>query len=74
MGNRRAAQGDSAAAERLYREVLRLDSGSAEAHFGLGNLLAQQKNFTSAIQEYNVALGLVPNHIQELARELARGR
>jgi tetratricopeptide (TPR) repeat protein len=59
-----AEHGDTAAAERHYREAIRLQSGQAAAHFGLGNLLAQSNRFSEAIEEYQRALAIAPGDLQ----------
>jgi len=59
-----AEHGDTAAAERHYREAIRLQPGQAAAHFGLGNLLAQSNRFSEAIEEYQQALQAEPDNLQ----------
>jgi tetratricopeptide (TPR) repeat protein len=59
-----AEHGDTAAAERHYREAIRLQPGQAAAHFGLGNLLAQLNRFPEAIEEYQQALAIAPGDLQ----------
>lgn len=43
-----AESGDSAAAERKYREALSIDSSLAEAHLGLGMLLMRSGRVSDA--------------------------
>ncbi|MCY3932863.1 MAG: tetratricopeptide repeat protein [Acidobacteria bacterium] len=56
--NQRLAEGDHLAAERLYREVLRLDPGSYDAHLNLGVLhgLADRNREAAAALERAVEI------------------
>jgi tetratricopeptide (TPR) repeat protein len=47
-------------AEASFRDALRLDAGSAEAHFGLGSLLADRGEINAAIQHLREAVRLRP--------------
>jgi tetratricopeptide (TPR) repeat protein len=56
----RERAGDLAAAERLYRQVIRIDPRSAEALANLGVVLARQQKYAAAIEQYSRALAIKP--------------
>ncbi len=58
---------DLSTAEREYRNALALDSNSAAAQFGLGNVLVRQNRFSEAESAYKAALALDPNNGAALA-------
>ena len=55
-----ARQGDTAGAERHYREAIRIRPQDADARTGLGVLLIQQGRFAEALEEHGQALRLNP--------------
>ena len=54
------SKGNPAEAERLYRQILALEPGHAEAHNGLGNALARQGETKEALAHYGRVLELTP--------------
>jgi Tfp pilus assembly protein PilF len=55
------AAGDSKTAEREFREILRLDPHSAEAHANLGVIAYTEKTYPQAAEEFRAALKLRPS-------------
>lgn len=55
-------QRDPGAAENALRHAIDLDSRHADARFHLGNLYREQERFAAAIEEYEQALLLAPEH------------
>lgn len=44
-----------------YHSVLELDENNADAHYGIGTVNLQQKNFGEAAQAFEVAIGQAPH-------------
>ncbi len=59
--------GNNAEAERLFKEVLKLDPKNADAHFNLGAVLEWQKRIDEALDHYKAAQALRPSD-QEIAQ------
>jgi tetratricopeptide (TPR) repeat protein len=55
------AKGDSKWVE-PYREALRLNADSAEAHYWFGRTLAEKGDHNAAVAEYRQALDISPNY------------
>lgn len=51
-------------AEKIYWQILELDSHNALAYYNLGDALAQQANFDAAIECWQSAIDLEPNLVQ----------
>lgn len=51
-----------AGAEKYYRDAVAADPKSADAQFGLGNVLVRQGRLSEAEAAYKAALALDPNH------------
>ncbi len=64
---------DLAGVEVQLAEALRLDANNADAHNLRGVLLAQRNDVASAIQEFELALEVQPDHAKAKAN-LARVR
>ena len=56
----RHRQGDLAAAEHNYREILRRRPDDADAHYNLGNLLVQKQRLEEAERHFRMAFTLQP--------------
>lgn len=54
--------GNLAGAEKYYRDAVAADPKSADAQFGLGNVLVRQNRLSEAEAAYKAALALDPNH------------
>ena len=67
-------QGNIAQASAQAREALRLNAGDADAHNVLGVTLAQQGQVDDAVQEFQVALRINPQHTQASQQPGARHR
>lgn len=64
QGNAAQDSGQYAAAEQIFRQVIRRDPQSAEAYNNLGNALADQNQLEAAIRAYNQAIALDPNYAE----------
>lgn len=53
-------QGRTADARQLYSEMFAADPNSADAHLGLGRLLATEKQHEKAVEELEIAANLAP--------------
>lgn len=56
-------------AERLFKEVVRLDPRNADAHFNLGAIAEWRGDLTGAVRAYRTALALKPQD-REIARAI----
>jgi len=50
------------AAERHYRESIRMDPKWAESHLGLANVFVARRDLENAVAEYRIALDIYPDH------------
>ncbi len=70
-------RGDFAAAEELFRESIENDSAFYQPHNGLGQALVKQGRLLEAIEEFKIALQMVPGELSILNNlaqaELAAG-
>jgi tetratricopeptide (TPR) repeat protein len=64
LGNRLAAQGKFAEAERCYRRILATQPQLPEVHCNLGNALMDQGKLEPAVESYRRALALRPGFAQ----------
>src|SRR5262245_29491906 len=53
-------RGDFSAADRLYREAIRMDDKTARAHFGLGKLALARLKTKEAVSSFKRAIELDP--------------
>ena len=57
-----ASLGDDGQAQQWWRDAIALDPGSAQAHFNLGRLYSQRKNYAEAERCYREAIALQPGN------------
>ena len=62
LGILKLNKGETAEAEALFREALRLDPAYGGAHNNLGNLLARQGKGAEAVAHYLLAIEAAPQH------------
>jgi tetratricopeptide (TPR) repeat protein len=60
LGFAMATNGEAPSAQKLFERVIANNAGNANAHFGLGRALLEQKNFDAAIQSLERARELDP--------------
>ena len=62
QGNAAKDRGNFAEAERVFRQIIKIDPNDAKAHKNLGNALSDQGKLDQAIASYQQAIKIDPNY------------